>query len=141
MSIIKIVGGINKILFKFHNFRRNKLGMKLGYEIPLNVFGKGLHIFHTGCIIVNASTQVGDFCNIIGSACLGSKGGGKGPTIGDHCELGMNSVVIGEIKIGDNVSIGAGAVVTKSFDESNISLAGVPAKIVNNNSVVNAEGS
>ena len=27
--------------------------MRLGFEIPLNVFGKGLHIFHTGNIIIN----------------------------------------------------------------------------------------
>ena len=61
---------------------------------------------------------------------MGSKDGGNGPTIGNHCELGMNSVVIGNVKIGNNVYIGAGAVVTKSFEQNGVSLAGVPAKIV-----------
>lgn len=42
----------------------------------------------------------------------------------------MFSVVLGDIVIGHNCFIGAGAVVTKSFEEDNISLAGVPAKIV-----------
>ena len=83
--------------------------MRLGFEIPLNVFGKGLHIFHTGNIIINETSSVGEYCNIIGSTCLGSKDGGNGPTIGNHCELGMNSVVIGNVKIGNNVYIGAGA--------------------------------
>lgn len=118
-------GGTTRFLFKLHNFYRNRLGLRLGFEIPLNVFGKGLHIFHTGNIIINGSSSVGEYCNIIGSTCLGSKNGGNGPTIGDHCELGMNSVVIG-----NDVYIGAGAVVTKSFEQDGVSLAGVPAKIV-----------
>ena len=61
---------------------------------------------------------------------MGSKDGGNGPTIGNHCELGMNSVIIGNVKIGNNVYIGAGAVVTKSFEQNGVSLAGVPTKIV-----------
>ena len=123
-------GGTTRLLFKLHNFYRNRLGLRLGFEIPLNVFGKGLHIFHTGNIIINETSSVGEYCNIIGSTCLGSKDGGNGPTIGNHCELGMNSVVIGNVKIGNNVYIGAGAVVTKSFEQNGVSLAGVPAKIV-----------
>ena len=43
-------GGTTRLLFKLHNFYRNRLGLRLGFEIPLNVFGKGLHIFHTGNI-------------------------------------------------------------------------------------------
>ena len=76
------------------------------------------------------TSSVGEYCNIIGSTCLGSKNGGNGPTLGDHCELGMNSVVIGNVQIGNNVYIGAGAVVTKSFKQDGVSLAGVPAKVV-----------
>lgn len=79
--------------------RSNITDLRLGFEIPLNVFGKGLHIFHTGNIIINETSSVGEYCNIIGSTCLGSKDGGNGPTIGNHCELGMNSVVIGNVKI------------------------------------------
>lgn len=73
---------------------------------------------------------LGEYCTIIGTTCLGSKNGGNGPSIGNHCELGMNSVVIGNVRIGDNVYIGAGAVVTKSFEQNEISLVGVPAKVV-----------
>ena len=55
--------------------------LRLGFEIPLNVFGKGLHIFHTGNIIINETSSVGEYCNIIGSTCLGSKDGGNGPRV------------------------------------------------------------
>lgn len=94
------------------------------------MFWKRLHIFHTGNIIVNENSSVGEYCTIIGTTCLGSKNGGNGPSIGNHCELGMNSVVIGNVRIGDNVYIGAGAVMTKSFEQNEISLVGVPAKVV-----------
>ena len=104
--------------------------MRLGLEIQQNVFGKGLHIFHTGNIFINGTSSVGEYCNKIGLTCLGSKNGGKGPTLGNHCELGMNSVVIGNVQIGNNVYIGAGAVVTKIFRQDGVSLAGVPAKVV-----------
>ena len=102
----------------------------MGFEIPLNVFDKGLHIIHAGNIIVNENSHVGEYCTIIGTTCLGSKNGGNGPILGSHCELGMNSIVIGEIELGNNVFVGAGAVVTKSFSDDGISLAGVPAKVV-----------
>lgn len=129
-TVVCVWGGITRLLFRIHNYYRNRIGLLLGFEIPLNVFGKGLHIFHTGSIIVNGTSSVGEYCNIIGTTCLGSKNGSNGPIIGDHCELGMNSIVIGDVRIGNNVYIGAGAVVTKSFEQNEISLAGVPAKIV-----------
>ena len=123
-------GGLKKFLFLVFNRKRNALGQKLGYEIGLNVFGEGLKIIHTGTLVINGSAKVGKNCTIIGSACIGGKGGSTAAHIGDNCEPGMFSVVLGDIVIGNNCFIGAGAVVTKSFEEDNISLAGVPAKIV-----------
>ena len=45
---------------------------------------------------------------------------------GKNCWLGANSVLLPGVKLGDNVIVGAGAVVTKSFPSNSI-LAGVPA--------------
>ena len=51
--------------------------------------------------------------------------------IGNNCWIGMSSIILPGISInGDNVIIAAGSVVTKSFDQSNILIAGNPAKIV-----------
>lgn len=47
--------------------------------------------------------------------------------IGNNCWLGANAVILPGVKLGDNVIVGAGAVVTKSFP-SNVMLAGNPAK-------------
>ncbi|MDE6357871.1 MAG: sugar O-acetyltransferase [Eubacteriales bacterium] len=56
---------------------------------------------------------------------------GKGITIGDNCWLGGNSVILPGVKLGDNVVVGAGAVVTKSFGD-NVVLGGNPAKVIKN---------
>ena len=42
--------------------------------------------------------------------------------------MGFGAVIIGKIKIADGIKIGANSVVTKSFLEPNITIAGVPAK-------------
>lgn len=47
----------------------------------------------------------------------------------DGCDLGVNSVILPGVKLGENVQVGAGAVVTKSFPD-NCVVAGVPARII-----------
>ena len=49
--------------------------------------------------------------------------------IGKNCWIGTNVVILPGVELGDNVIVGAGAVVTKSF-LSNCVLAGVPAKLI-----------
>lgn len=49
--------------------------------------------------------------------------------IGANCWLGANSIILPGVNLGDNVIVAAGAVVTKSFP-SNVTLVGVPAKIL-----------
>lgn len=51
-------------------------------------------------------------------------------TIGNNCWLGANSVILPGITLGDHVIVAAGAVVTKSFVENDIIIAGTPAKII-----------
>ncbi|MBE5852153.1 MAG: serine acetyltransferase [Lachnospiraceae bacterium] len=99
-----------------------------GFEIGVNVCGKGLKIAHIGSVIINNTSHVGKDCYIIGNVCLGSKGGSEGPVIGDNVELGFGACVIGNVHIGNNVYIGANAVVNKDFLEDNIRIAGVPAR-------------
>ena len=49
--------------------------------------------------------------------------------IGKNCFIGTRSIILPGIKIGDNVVIGAGSVVTKDVP-SNCIVAGNPAKII-----------
>ncbi len=53
--------------------------------------------------------------------------------IGNHVWIGLNSIICKNVKIPDNCVIGAGSVVTKSFNEENCAIAGNPAKIIKKN--------
>lgn len=50
--------------------------------------------------------------------------------IGSYCWLGMNSIILPGVHLGDFTIVGAGAVVTKSFSEGYCIIAGNPAKII-----------
>lgn len=53
--------------------------------------------------------------------------------VGERCFLGSACVISSNVKVTDNCIVGAGAVVAKSVDESFVTLAGVPAKIIKKN--------
>lgn len=53
----------------------------------------------------------------------------KSVVIGKNCWLGFGSVILPGVKLGNNVTVGANAVVTKSFP-NNVVIAGCPARIV-----------
>jgi len=55
---------------------------------------------------------------------------GKDVILGKKCWIGMNSVILPGVELGDHTIVGAGSVVTKSFPEGNCVIAGNPAKII-----------
>lgn len=59
--------------------------------------------------------------------------------LGESCWIGMNSVILPGIVLGDFTTVGAGSIVTKSFPEGHCVIAGNPAKIIKktNNSILN----
>ena len=58
--------------------------------------------------------------------------GNKAPNIGDDCYIGPGAKIYGDIVLGDNIGIGANAVVNKSFS-GNVTIAGMPAKVISEN--------
>lgn len=121
---------------KYLGFRLHRLGLILGFDIPLNVFGPGLRIVHYGTIIVNSHARIGANCELQNLVHIAQnlhnaqKGAGsnKAPTIGDNVFIGPGARVLGDITIADGIVIGANSVVTMSFCEPNITIAGAPAR-------------
>ena len=96
--------------------------------MPCNVFDYGLRINHFGLLIVNPNCRIGKFCDIHQGVNIGTSFDGGCPTLGDNCWIGPGAKLFGGIVIGNEVAIGAGAIVTKSFAEDNITIVGNPAR-------------
>ncbi|MEH6712485.1 MAG: serine acetyltransferase [Paraglaciecola polaris] len=118
-----------------------KSGRKLGFSIPANVFGPGLSIAHAGTIVVNNNARVGANCRIHVCVNIGASAsdGSKAPGIGDNSYIAPGAKIYGDIILGDNVAIGANAVVNKSFP-SNLTIAGQPAKIISEKGPIDFRG-
>jgi serine O-acetyltransferase len=108
--------------------RFKKYSMKLGFTIPLNVFGPGLAIVHYGTIIINANAKIGKNCRLHAGTNIGASGGSKeAPVIGDNVYIGPGAKIYGNIRLANNIAIAANAAVNKDFTEENILIGGIPA--------------
>lgn len=130
----------NKSLFrtlalKYYKYRKTRLGLKLGFDIPINVFGAGLKINHFGNIVINGNTRIGMWCDIHQGVNIGSDLSADGrtlvPTIGNNVWIGPGVKLFGDISVGNQSIIGANAVVNSSHTDGQ-TLAGAPAKAVRN---------
>ena len=109
--------------------KKNRLGNRLGIEIGPNCFGKGLSIWHGGCIVVNPNVRAGESCVLRGANCIGNNGTtDKNPVLGDNVALGFGAAIIGDVSVASNTIIGANAVVIRSIEEENGTFVGVPAR-------------
>lgn len=117
------------------------ISVKLGFSISPNIFGPGLAIVHYGLLILDPTTRIGKNCRIHMGVHIGGAAtfvdpnmqSEYSPRIGDNVYIGPGAKIYGPVKIGNNCVIGANAVVTKSFVEDGLTIAGVPAKIISRN--------
>lgn len=118
------------ILYLYYARKTNKLCQKLNMEISTEKIGKGLTIYHPTGIVVNGNAVIGENCHFHGNNCIGNSGIDTMacPVLGDNIMLGVGSKIIGDVRLANNIKVGAGAVVVSSFLEEGITIAGVPAK-------------
>jgi len=118
-----------KMKFQHYNKMRNIYSEKSGVEIGINCkIGKNCDIWHSGVVI---NGDVGDDCIFHGNNIIGNKGKGhesESPIIGSKVDIGAGAIIIGDLRIADGCIIGAGAVVTKSFEDETSVIVGVPGK-------------
>ena len=121
---------------KLYGFILRHYHYKYGIELPKGTkVGEGFYIGHFGSIIISGGAVIGRNCNISQGVTIGVAGRGENrgiPVIGDCVYIGPGAKVVGKIRIGNNVAIGANAVVTKDVP-ANAVVGGVPAKVISTN--------
>ena len=119
-------------------FWYRRLSVRLGFSVAPGIFGPGLAIVHYGLLVIDPTTRIGRNCRVHAGVNIGgaaqfveaSEMHKYSPRIGDNVYIGPGAKLYGPIIIGDNCVIGANAVVTKSFSEPGLTLAGVPAAVI-----------
>lgn len=126
---------VHYLLWPLHFLARlilRRLQFKYGIQISYDTnIGPGFYIGHWGGIVVHPDVRIGRNCNINHDVTIGMAYGGQHPgcpVVGDNVYLGPGSRVIGGITLGNDVAIGANAVVTKSVPDTGVAV-GVPAEV------------
>lgn len=112
------------------NYRNLK--RKSGIYIMPNSVGPGFCPVHPGFIRIGKDVKIGMNCTVVPMVLIGKTRPGnitESYSIGDNCYISAGVTILGPVKIGNNVTIGAGAVVTKDIPDNAI-VGGVPAKII-----------
>lgn len=87
---------------------------------------------HLGSLLTNG--DLGEDCALHVNVAIVSGGRDQGtPIIGNKNVIGVGATIVGAVKLGNGIAVEANAVVTKSFEEDDIAIAGVPAKKISDN--------
>lgn len=108
---------------------RNTYGIELPYTVKL---GRRVIIEHQGCIVIHGNCTIGDDSIIRQGVTMGLRHLDKpleAPILGCRVNVGAGAKIFGNIHIGDDVNIGANAVVLNSVP-SGCTVVGIPGKIV-----------
>ena len=110
------------LLFLICRFFLKHYSYKFEYDISCRIpIGPGLSIAHLGYVVV-AAKKIGSNCFLRSGVVIGRNlGADQGTaTIGDNVHFGVGSKIIGERIIGNNIIIGANAVVTHDVQSNTV---------------------
>jgi serine O-acetyltransferase len=103
-----------------------------GIELPCETqLGRRVRIDHFSDIIISGDTVIGDDVIIRNGVTIGLKNTKErgSPVIGNRVDIGAGAKILGKIHIGDDVVIGANAVVIQDIPPGSLAV-GVPARII-----------
>jgi serine O-acetyltransferase len=104
-----------------------------GIEIhPGATIGRRFFIDHGMGVVIGETTEIGDDVLLYQGVTLGGTGNEKGkrhPTLGNKVVVGTGAKVLGNIRIGDEVKIGAGSVVVHPVPDG-CTVVGIPGRVV-----------
>lgn len=104
-------------------------GISIGGDARI---GRRLCIEHHGGIVIHGASVIGDDCMIRHGVTIGNAGRADplgAPTIGSRVEIGAGAKILGRITLGDDVIVGANAVVTHDVPRGAV-VGGVPARVI-----------
>lgn len=113
----KLLKLIYKVLFRYYR-NKNLIDMSIDTKI-----GEGLYIGHPYCITINPKAVIEKNCNIHKGVTIGQENRGvrKGtPVIGDEVWIGINSTIVGNVKIGNDVLISPNSFVNCDIPDHSI---------------------
>lgn len=100
-------------------------------DIPFTAkIGKNAYFPHRAIgVVIHENAVIGENARIQANVVIGGKGQSGVPIIGNNVQIGANAVIEGGVEIGDNAIVGAGAVVLKDVPAACVA-CGVPATVV-----------
>lgn len=122
---------LRKLLSLLYRVAFKIVQVATGIELPCEVeVGRNFVIDHSGGIVVSGYAKFGDDCRIRTGVVVGLArvDDPVAPVIGNNVDIGAGAKVLGRIRIGNDVVIGANAVVTCDVPDGSLAV-GVPAVI------------
>lgn len=108
---------------------RNHYGIELPYTV---VLGRRVIVEHCGAIVIHGNAKIGHDCIIRQGVTIGARRtdrASEAPELGNRVDVGAGAKILGRIRVGDGVEIGANAVVLDDLPPGAIAV-GIPARIV-----------
>ncbi len=112
---------VKLLLLPIYYMQNHRMTARWGISIERTTkIGEGFYIGHYGGIFVSADAKIGKNVNISQDVTIGVAGKGENrgcPTIGDNVYIAPGAKIFGKIKVGNDVKIGANAVVYKDIPD------------------------
>ena len=114
---------------RFYRRVRNHYGIDLPYTVSL---GRRVVFEHCGAIVIHGNAAIGDECIVRQGVTIGLRSTDRlldVPQLGARVDIGAGAKILGKVRVGDGVQIGANAVVLRDLPAGAIAV-GIPARVI-----------